>query len=86
MNFNHLPIKNGHENSKKELKCPASFDEMKRLAAILSQGFEHVRVDLYDINGRIYFGELTFYHWSGLVPFEPSEYDLLFGNEIVLKQ
>ncbi len=57
---------------------------MQELASILSQGFPHVRVDFYDVNGRIYFGELTFYHWSGLVPFSPLEWENKFGNYINL--
>ena len=36
------------------------------------------------INGEIFFGEITFYHWSGLVPFEPEEWDKTFGNWINL--
>jgi hypothetical protein len=82
--FNLLPLKNGHDNSKDPIKKPDSYDEMIRLARILSKGFPHVRVDLYDINGKIYFGELTFYHWSGFVPFEPEEWDYIWGSYIKL--
>ena len=57
---------------------------MKVLAAKLSQGQPHLRVDFYDINGAIYFGELTFYHWSGTTPFEPEEWDYKFGEWIKL--
>lgn len=57
---------------------------MKKIAAILSKGHPHIRVDLYDINGKIYFGELTFYHWSGMTPFEPIEWDLRLGGMIIL--
>lgn len=57
---------------------------MKRLAAKLSAGHPHLRVDFYDINGKIYIGELTFYHWSGTTPFEPIEWDYKFGEWIQL--
>ena len=57
---------------------------MKELAEKLSQNIPHVRVDFYNINGRIYFGELTFYHWSGFVAFEPKEWDKTFGDWITL--
>ena len=50
------------------------------LAEKLSQGIPHLRVDFYNINGQIYFGELTFFHWSGLVPFDPPEWDLKLGE------
>ena len=86
MDFQHLPFINGHPNANKEIACPKSFDEMKRLAAILSKGLPQTRIDFYDINGSVYFGEITFYHWSGLVPFEPEAWDHVFGSWISLPQ
>lgn len=80
--FNHLPFTNGHPNANKEIKKPQSFEEMKRLAEVLSKGIPQVRVDFYDINGKVYFGELTFSHWSGFVPFVPEEWDYTFGSWI----
>ena len=82
--FNHLPFTNGHPNAKREIAKPKSFEKMKELAAKLSAGQPHLRVDFYDIDGKIYFGELTFYHWSGMVPFEPEEWDYKFGEWIKL--
>lgn len=84
MDFNHLPIKNGHENSDKPIKKPIGFDEMKEVASILSKGIPQIRVDLYDVNGKIYFGELTMSHWGGTTPFEPEEWDYKFGEWIKL--
>ena len=84
--FVHLPFTNGHPNSPDPVSKPTSFDEMKKLAGKLSNGFPHLRVDFYDINGKIYFGELTLYHWSGMVPFEPEEWDYIFGSWIKLPQ
>lgn len=86
MDFNHLPIKNGHPNSSVRREKPVGFDEMKELAKVLSSGFIHVRVDFYNISGQIYFGELTFFHWSGFVKFEPKEWDYTFGSWIKLPQ
>lgn len=86
MEFNHLPIINGHPNTTKVLKRPECFDEMIKLAEILSVGIPHIRVDFYEINGRVYFGELTFYHWAGFTPFEPKEWDYTFGSWIKLPQ
>lgn len=82
--FNHLPFKQGHPWAKKEIKKPAKFEEMKQAAAALSKGIPHVRVDLYNINGEIYFGELTFFHFSGVVPFEPAEWDEKIGDYLKL--
>ena len=84
-NFKHLPIKNGHPNATIPPKKPKNFEKMKELAEMLSKDIPHLRVDFYEINGKIYFGELTFSHWAGMVPFEPDEYDDLLGSWIDLK-
>lgn len=80
MDFNHLPFTNGHPNASKPISKPVSFETMKALARKLARGIPHVRVDFYDVNGHIYFGELTFFHWSGMMPFEPEEWDYKFGK------
>ena len=85
-NFNHLPFQNGHPNAIMIPEKPVCFDEMKRIAAKLSVGFPHVRVDLYEVNGKVYFGEMTFFHWSGMTPFNPEEWDYKFGEWIKLPQ
>lgn len=59
---------------------PDCFDEMKKCAQILSAGFPHVRVDFYDINGRVYFGEMTFTNGSGYECIYPDEYDFKLGE------
>ena len=84
MDFNHLPFTNGHPNAKVSIEKPSRFEEMKDIAARLSKGIPRVRVDLYQINGKVYFGELTFFHWSGFVPFNPEEWDYKFGSWIQL--
>jgi len=83
-NFNRLPIRNGHDNAAVPPECPVCFPQMKRLAAILSEGIPHVRVDFYEVNGKIYFGELTFFHFGGFVRFEPEEWDEILGSWIEL--
>ena len=83
-NYNFLPFTNGHPNSDVKLEKPENFEKMKEIAEILSKGYPHVRIDLYDLNGKIYFGEYTFYHWSGLTPFCPEEWDYKFGDMIKL--
>lgn len=78
--FNHLPVINGHPNADVWPTKPDNFEEMLHISGALSKGMPHVRVDLYNINGKIYFGELTFFHWSGMTPFEPLEWDYKFGE------
>lgn len=84
MEFNHLPFTNGHPNAKVLPEKPLCFEEMKKLAAQLSVGIPHVRVDFYEIDGRVYFGEFTFSHWGGFKPFDPEEWDYTFGSWIKL--
>ena len=62
---------------------PDGFEEMKRLAAELSRDFPFVRVDLYNVGGRIYFGELTFYPSSGYGRFKPESFDTELGAQFV---
>lgn len=84
MDFNHLDIYNIHPNSTKTVTKPACFEEMKDLAAKLSKGINHVRVDLYEINGKVYFGEYTFFHGGGFWPFYPEEWEQKLGSWIHL--
>lgn len=80
MEFNRLDIVNGHPNSAAPLDRPEHWEEMKSLARTLSAGLRHVRVDLYEIDGQVYFGEYTFYHWGGFVPFGTPEQDKFAGS------
>ena len=84
MSFNHLSITNGHPNAEIVPEIPQCFKEMKQLAEVLSEGFPHVRVDFYEVNGHVYFGEMTFSHWGGMMPFEPEEWDYTLGSWIKL--
>ena len=83
-NFNHLPFTNGHPNASVLPEKPAKFEEMKQLAAKLSKGIPHVRIDFYEIGDQVYFGEMTFFHWAGTMPFKPEEWDYKFGEWIKL--
>lgn len=85
-NFNHLPLTNGHPNATRIIKKPVNFEQMKQLAGKLSKGYPHIRVDFYEIKGKVYFGELTLFHWSGFVPFDPPTYDKIFGDWITLPE
>jgi len=84
MDYNHLPFTNGHPNAKEQPQKPKCFEEMKQLAAKLSKGMPHVRVDFYEVNGHVYFGEFTFSHWGGMQPFDPEKWDYTFGSWIKL--
>lgn len=79
LNWNWLPVTNNHEHNPNQAK-PEHFDEMLEVCRKLSKEFPHVRVDLYEEEGKIYFGELTFYHFGGFTKFEPDEWDYKFGE------
>ncbi len=84
MEFNHLEMKHGHPNAPNLPEKPKCFEEMKVIAAKLSEGYPHLRVDLYEVNGKVYFGELTLFHHTGMVNFEPASWDDTFGSWIDL--
>lgn len=63
---------------------PVNFEKMKEYARILSKDFPFVRVDFYEVNGKVYFGEMTFFHGGGYGWFEPREYDYKLGHMLNL--
>ena len=82
--YNHLPFRQGHDHAKVTPQKPKNFELMKHVAERLSKRMPHVRVDLYDLGDRVLFGELTFFHFSGMIPFEPEEWDIIIGDLIHL--
>ena len=72
--------------SMKVPKLPDEIDEMIHYAECLSEPFPHVRVDLYNVDGNIIFGELTFFNASGYMRFIPDEWDYKFGESFFLKE
>lgn len=69
-----------------EVKKPEKLEEMVTVATKLADKFPFVRVDLYDINGRVLFGEMTFYPADGRFPFYPKKYNKIYGDKITLPQ
>ena len=65
---------------------PAMFEEMKKIAKDLCKPFQFVRVDLYQANGKVYFGELTFFPAGGAPDFVPESYDEIVGEMWELKK
>lgn len=83
--FHHMPFKQTRDRlSNDPIEKPENFDKMLKIAAILSENIPHVRVDMYNINGEIYFGEMTFFNNSGFEGFVPEEWDYKFGEWIKL--
>lgn len=84
LNFNHLDLLQHYPNADKPIRKPVNFDKMIEFSKILSKDIPHVRVDFYEVNGKLYFGEITFYHFGGYMPFEPESWDKVFGDWLVL--
>ncbi|MFR1672020.1 MAG: ATP-grasp fold amidoligase family protein, partial [Candidatus Gastranaerophilaceae bacterium] len=73
-----------YPNSKEPIPAPANLSEMINLSRKLCQKFSLVRVDFYNVDGKIYFGEMTFTSASGVDKFIPGEYDLKLGEMLSL--
>lgn len=85
--FNLLPVRETDPNYPMPILKPENFETMVHLAEELSRGFPMLRVDLYNISGRIRFEELTFYHNSALANvFDPPQWDEIFGSWIELPE
>lgn len=63
---------------------PKNFDDMIKIAEKLSANIPFVRIDLYEINEKIYFSEITFSPCTGLIPFEPIEWDMKLGELLTI--
>lgn len=85
MEFNQLPYRRmDFAPIVHKLEKPKNFDKMVEYARILSADFPHVRVDFYNIDGQIVFGELTFHNASGYTLFEPDSFDFILGEKFIL--
>ena len=84
ISLNRLPFTCLYPNSKGELEKPDELPQLLDFAEKLSKDIPWLRVDTYLVNGKIYFGELTFFHNSGFVPFEPESWDQEIGSWITL--
>lgn len=80
-NWNCLNVSSDCPNFVDDKVKPEGLKEMLLVAEKLSSDFPFVRVDLYYLNHQVYFGELTFYPWSGYVQFNPDEFDFVLGNQ-----
>lgn len=84
MEFNHLPFTIDHDMAEIPPEKPVNFELMQQLATKLSEGTPQLRVDFYEVEGKVYFGEMTFFHCSGWAPFHPEEWDKTFGDWVVI--
>lgn len=76
----------GESSASADYERPDTLDEMLKIAADLSADFPAARVDLYSIDDKIYFGEITFFPWSGYMVFKPDSFDYELGDKFVLPE
>ena len=89
MNWKHMPfvgLKEFISNGLTPVEKPAKLDEMIMIAEKLSNGILFSRIDVYAVNQKVYFGEITFFPSSGIGRFSPSNWDKELGNLIQLHQ
>ena len=84
MDFHHIDVTNGHPNADLMPSKPESFEKMREIAQKLAKDIPQVRVDFYEVNGKTFFGEMTFFHWGGTTPFNPASFDETMGDWIEL--
>ena len=84
LEWNKMPFERNHPSSKKNISKPQNYELMIELAEKLSKNIPFVRVDFYEINDKVYFGELTFYPGCGFEKFTPEKYDKIIGDLIKL--
>lgn len=80
MNFERV----GHPNSHEVIERPINYKNMIELSEKLSRNIPFIRVDFYEVNGKVYFGELTFFPGAGFQKFKPESYDYMLGSWIKL--
>lgn len=86
LDWNRLPFERHYPAAPEPLPRPDSLDKMIGIAKQLSAGIPFVRVDLYEINGQIYFGELTLYPGCGFEEFSPEQWDTRLGDMLRLPE
>lgn len=84
LDWNKLPFTIEHPNSDIIVSQPKSFDQMLEYAKILSAGIPLSRIDFYEVAGKPYFGEITFYPYSGMEKFDKEEWNIKLGDWIKL--
>ncbi len=86
MDFNHLDLTRIYGYSDKVIEKPQTFEQMKEFAANLSKDMKFVRIDLYEIGGKIYFGEFTFFPGGGFWPLKPEKWEYELGKLIDIEK
>ena len=86
MEYNHLDLTMGHNNAPVCPEKPKNFQLMQEFAEKLAKGTTHLRVDFYEVDGKLLFGELTFFQDSGYTETKPPVWNEILGSWIQLPE
>ena len=84
--WNRLAFKRPYPSSEKEIAKPINYEKMVEIAEAISKDISFVRIDFYECNEKLYFGEITFYPGGGFEEFEPEAWDEKLGKLIKLPE
>jgi len=84
--WNKVPFEIGYPPNSNTLQKPDKLPDMIEIAKKLCKGFYHVRIDLYENNGKVYFGEMTFHGGSGYWKINPFKWNEILGQLIEIKK
>lgn len=84
MDFNLMPFERDHKRDFGDIKKPEYFEKMRQVSETLAQEFPFVRMDYYEVDGKLYFGEFTFFPGGGFERFQPAQYDKIVGEWLTL--
>ena len=84
LDWNRMPFQRHYPASEKPINKPINYEQMIQISETLSKNVPFVRVDLYEINNKVYFGELTFFPGCGFEEFTPEDWDKKLGDWIQL--
>ena len=85
LEWNLLPWRRKYKNTDRNIPKPRRLDKMLEIAQILSEGLIFARIDLFDVQGKIIFGEVTIYPESGFAKFHPESVDLALGDKMDIR-
>lgn len=83
VDWKFIPCEWKYKNGR-QINKPIHYELMQKLAEKIAKDFIYVRVDFYEVNNKVYFGELTFHSESGHGKFKPEKYDLKFGEQLTI--
>lgn len=82
--WNVINVESDHPAASFSIDKPWGFERMLHIAEDIGKDFPFARVDFYSVNKKVYFGEITFYPWSGMVQFQPDSFDFDMGDKFIL--